>query len=39
MQDKERHSGRGDLQGYVQEIKISPYFQMVYVQTGIHPGK
>ena len=31
--------GKGDPFGIEQEIKISPYYQIVYVQTSIHPSE
>ena len=37
IQKRARPGGEGDPLGIVQEIKIWPYYQMVYTENRIHP--
>ena len=39
VQDWVRHVGKGYQLAIVREIEFWPYYQMVYAQTRIHPGK
>ena len=39
VQNSTQLGGKGELQQIVYEIKIWPYYQMVYAQTRIIPGE